>query len=154
MAAAAPLFTLDKCFYSDPSRGSSTFDCEFIASPTGANKQRLCWCHLPPPTLPPPTFGVCSNPVWNKRKCGEGITSIPARQAKKYPRLQRFDHPSQGDVCYHKKWPKNRSYECPKDCEKVLEKNLQGEMIPKAPFCKNQDGDACRVPFPGGSSLN
>jgi len=134
--AAAPLFIPDdKCFYSDPSSESSTFDCGAIPNPTGENKQRLCWCHLPPP-LPPRTFGVCSSPIWNRWRCGKGMGNW------KYSRLQRFDHPHQGDVCYHNNWPKNKTWRCPKNCYKVS----------RPPFCKNKDGDACHVPLPGGGS--
>ena len=39
--------TYHDCFYSDPSRTVSTFDCRRLPLPKSHNKRRICWCHEP-----------------------------------------------------------------------------------------------------------
>lgn len=107
-----------------PGSNTDTEDCSTDACPDSESED-------------PKTFGVCTSPVWNKWQCGKAIGNW------KYSRLQRYSHPGQGDVCFSNKWPKLRTWRCPKDCDKVA----------GPPFCKNrEDGDACRVPIPGGGS--
>ena len=64
--------------------------------------------------------------------------------------LQRYSHDKQGDVClrnpnkddYMPPGPGLKEWKCPKGCKKVK----------GPPFCEDKEnkGDACRVPLPGG----
>ena len=97
---------------------------------------------------------MCNSPVRNKwivRKiCGQAIEDgeiqdammQDGKKARMHKNLQRYSHPLQGDVCFHKRWPDIQTWRCPKGCTMV-----EGKA---PPFCQNEDGDACRIPLPGG----